>query len=161
MPKPKVSTKANANTTTNNNTSPATSNEAEANEASNANAAAPEPEPQNTTEGTNTPANQAPAAPEPVVAAPPPNPDPDERIPFGYWFLVGGTGPPPKRRNFIRMARERNAAAQKAQDHAAARKRALEERAKYLAEWEQEWGPVGAAGALTKMLGGNRQEKKR
>ncbi|KAI0880377.1 uncharacterized protein GGS22DRAFT_193306 [Annulohypoxylon maeteangense] len=48
--------------------------------------------------------------------------DPEARIPFLAWFLVGGTGRPPKKRNFMRMARERNEAGRKAKAKSAPRK---------------------------------------
>ncbi|KAI2616582.1 hypothetical protein GGR54DRAFT_649408 [Hypoxylon sp. NC1633] len=135
----------------------------------------PEPEPENaepaTAQPQNASANEAePDAPVPVPepeppaaanAAPTPTQDPklDKHVPLIYWLMVGGTGPPPKLRSFQRMTRERNAAGRAKEDRAAARKQALEERSKYLAEWEKQWGPVGAAGLVAKLFGGNRRKR--
>ncbi|KAI1137977.1 hypothetical protein F5Y05DRAFT_419340 [Hypoxylon sp. FL0543] len=110
-----------------------------------------------------------PQRPRPAVAnaaapsAPPatPNPDLDKRIPLALWLVVGGTGQPPKKRNFERMVRERRAAGRAQEARAAARKQALEERKKYLADWEKEWGPVGVTGLVCKLLGSNRRKKKK
>ncbi|KAI1767677.1 hypothetical protein GGR53DRAFT_84781 [Hypoxylon sp. FL1150] len=121
-----------------------------------------------------------PPAPAPSPPPPPPSPSPpppaarpshsnphskhqcnkpEKRIPLLSWLTVGGTGPPPKQSNFTRMARERNAAAREQRARKAARGRALAERDKYLADWEEEWGPVGVVGLVTKVLGTNRRKK--
>ncbi|KAI6087083.1 hypothetical protein F4821DRAFT_237033 [Hypoxylon rubiginosum] len=57
------------------------------------------------------------------------------------------------------MARERNAVGREQAAWEAARKQALEERGRYLADWEREWGATGVVGLVTKMLGGNRRKK--
>ncbi|KAI1206428.1 uncharacterized protein F4807DRAFT_463639 [Annulohypoxylon truncatum] len=86
--------------------------------------------------------------------------DPEARVPFLAWFLVGGTGQPPKEKNFLRMAHERNEAGRKNEEYAAARKQALSERSKYLADWEKQWGPTGGAALLSKVCGSSSQKKK-
>ncbi|KAI1456916.1 hypothetical protein F4805DRAFT_430488 [Annulohypoxylon moriforme] len=81
----------------------------------------------------------------------------EPRVPFLPWFLVGGTGRPPKESNFLRMAHERNEAGRRAEAFQEARKEALDERSKYLADWEKKWGPAGGAGLLSKTCGHNKK----
>ncbi|KAI0829963.1 hypothetical protein F5Y06DRAFT_307969 [Hypoxylon sp. FL0890] len=107
----------------------------------------------------NSPPQNSQAAVAKPAATPTPNPDLDKRVPLTYWLVCGGIGPPPKMRNFLRMASERNAVARAQKARAAARKQALEERKQYLTDWEKEWGPVGAARLVCKLLGSNRRKK--
>ncbi|KAI8961739.1 hypothetical protein F5Y11DRAFT_366514 [Daldinia sp. FL1419] len=91
------------------------------------------------------PASSPPSAPAPVPTTPPETPQPrdpllDKPLPRIYWFLTGGTGPPPTMRNFLRMTSQRRAATREVEARALARRQALEERRAYLARWDGEWG---------------------
>ncbi|KAI0151927.1 hypothetical protein F4776DRAFT_599330 [Hypoxylon sp. NC0597] len=103
------------------------------------------------------------STPEPGTASvppsltPTPNPDLDKRLPLTYWLLCGGTGPPPKMRNFLRMTQERNTVARAREERTAARKQALKERKQYLEDWEKEWGSAGTTGLVMNLLAGNRR----
>ena len=68
-----------------------------------------------------------------------PSSDPNKPISSGYWFMLGGRGPPPTAKGLLRMTSERKAAYREEQAFKAARKKAR-------AEFEQRWGRDGAQG---------------
>ncbi|KAI1375544.1 hypothetical protein F4677DRAFT_460227 [Hypoxylon crocopeplum] len=113
----------------------------------------PEPDPEPQPEAQPEPSTRKPEATKPK---PKPNPELDKRLPFGYWLMAGGTGPPPTVRNVLRMTGERNAVTREKEERAAALKEAVEKRKEYLANWEKEWGSSSAAVQATK---GSRSKK--
>ncbi|RYP56113.1 hypothetical protein DL771_012119 [Monosporascus sp. 5C6A] len=79
-------------------------------------------------------------------------PDPEKRVSLSHWLIVGGMGPPPTVASLLRMSSERKACYHEAEGF-------KEERKKALADFEQQWGPVGFAGLATNVLGSNKRNK--